>query len=223
MKLLAIACALGLSFIYALPAFAQSVSLRTEKIYFKADFPNNWCVLETSNDRDAFFLAYLQKASGRSLKIHFAAMPCEELTAYRTKKSHLPLQFLALSQVGIDGSYVRFLLGKGVYASLISSFDLQKGIAKIEKRTADKLKDYGDEVTNMDAKILGPDKSANTWMQGSLDIKEQGEALKTLQLLGSTNLVDKYPFAVFYGSTESTADLKASMSMVNEVIGSISK
>lgn len=221
MKLPAFASALGFLLLAMLPVHAQSVSFDTEKLGFKADVPEKWCVLESENARDAFFKEYLQKAAGKSLRIHAVAMPCAHLSDYRKQGSHLPEQFLALSQVGVDGSYVRFLLGKGVYARLISSFDPEKGIAKIEKRTADKLKDYGDEVSNMDARILGADKRGNIWMQGALDIKEQSQDQKNLQIVGASNLVEKYPFAVFYASTESESDLKYGMNAVSLVIGSI--
>ncbi len=222
MKLPAVASALVAFLLVMLPAHAQRISFDTEKLAFKADFPEKWCVLETANARDAFFKGYLQKAAGKSLRIHAVAMPCAQLSDYRKQGSHLPGQFLVLSQVGVDGSYVRFLLGKGVYARLISSFDPEKGIAKIEKRTADKLKDYGDEVSKMDARILGTDKRGNIWMQGALDIKEQSQDRKNLQIVGASNLVEKYPFAVFYGNTESESDLKYGMNAVSLVMGSIS-
>lgn len=222
MKILTSVLILGIALVATSPAYAQSVGFDTEKVRFKADLPDNFCVLEGTNERDAFFLSYLQKASGKSLKIHVASIPCDELRQYRKQKSHLPTQFIALSQVGVDGSYVRFLLGKGVYARLIESFDLKKGITKIKKRTADKLRYYGDDLQDIQAKILGTDKRGNIWMQGALNIKEKSQAVRDLQLVGGTNLVEKYPLAVFYGSTDSTLDMKSAMSAVSEVIGSIS-
>ena len=223
MKLPAAVSALIMFLLVMLPVHAQSISFDTEKLAFKADLPEKWCVLEIADARDAFFKEYLQKAAGKSLRIHAVAMPCAQLSDYRKQGSHLPKQFLALSQVGVDGSYVRFLLGKGVYARLISSFDPEKGIAKIEKRTADKLKDYGDEVSKMDARILGTDRGGNIWMHGALKIREQMQDQKSLQIVGATNLVEKYPFAVFYGSSEGESDLKYGMNAVSLVLGSIGR
>ena len=194
----------------------QSVSAQT--ILFKIDIPSGFCKIDRSIEKDAFFDEYIKKIAGHSLKIHTAALPCDDLGAYRASPLHLPKKFIAWAQVGVDGSFTRFLLGKSMYSAMITTFSPKRSLEKIEKRTSSKISTYGGRVENLQADILG-EQNGTVFIGGTAQVLQEA-GTQVLELSAATTLIEKYPWAVMYGSTDankvSKADLKSWLNAIDK-------
>ena len=167
---------------------------------FEIKLPAGYCEIDRSVKKDAFFDEYIGKIAGHSLSINSLALPCSELQAYRASPLHLPKKFIAWAQVGIDGSFSRFLFGKSVYSAMIMTFSPEKNLKKIEKKTSSKISIYGDRIEKLQASVLG-EKNGIVFIGGKAEvIQECGK--QALELSAGTMLVEKYPWAVMYGNTD---------------------
>ena len=167
---------------------------------FEIKLPATYCEIDRSVKKDAFFDEYIRKIAGHSLSIKSLALPCSELQTYRASPLHLPKKFIAWAQVGVDGSFSRFLLGKSVYSAMIMTFSPEKNLKKIEKRTSEKISNYGDRIENLQAGILG-EKNGIVFIAGKAKVIQEG-GTQALGLSAATTLVEKYPWAVMYGNTD---------------------
>lgn len=185
---------------------------------FTATFPEGYCSVERgSYARDAFLYEYLGKALGRSLRIQDVGVPCGELASYRDGVEHLPARFIVVSQVGVDGKFVRFLLGHTMYAALISSFDTSD-LTKFESRTTKKLEPYHDKVSALKADMLGSH-DGSSWFKGSgLIENSEGLADYAMRVWGGSTLAHKYPLAVFYVSSDPAETDGSALSQVSSVL-----
>lgn len=174
---------------------SENFSFRTEKIYFQGSFPKGYCALDLSDDRDAFLAQYLQNLAGKSLRLVAASVPCVELSSYRQGTEHLSAHTLSLFQVGVDGSFTRFLLGKRIFSGLIQSFSFEKSKKKIEKRSARKLQRFGDELSDLNAEKVTESDTGISLVRGSADLKEKGKDSVTYCVTAAATLIHKYPFA----------------------------
>ncbi len=173
---------------------SENFSFRTEKIYFQGSFPKGYCALDLSQDRDAFLAQYLQNLAGKSLRLVATGVPCDELSSYRQGTEHLSAHTLSLFQVGVDGAFTRFLLGKRFFDGLIQSFSFEKSKEKIEKRSNRKLESFGDELSRLNAeKITGTDTGISI-VRGSADLKEKGRDTSSYCVTAAATLIHKYPF-----------------------------
>jgi hypothetical protein len=195
----------------ALCTGASAVQMRMDagSVPFAAELPDGWCAF--SDDKaDQAFAKYLSRAAGRSIRIIGAAAPCRELAVFRKSGKRIPKRFAAVAQVGIDGGFGRFLLGRTIYTKLITSFK-PGDMARTEKHATRRLSEYGDSVGGLKVKILGT-ASKSAWFAGQGAITHKSGGSETLRLVGGSTLVSKYPIAAFYvttGSDSLEAALKA--------------
>lgn len=179
------------------------LTFRTEKIYFEASFPKELCLVNKEYTRDAFLLDYMQTISGKSMKLIGTALLCSELDNYRKEKVHLPTYSLSLFQVGVDGHFTRFLLGKRIFNKLITSFSFDENLERIQKRTNDKLSRFGDTLVKLQAQKASYSGSNVVVVNGRAQIAHKQGEPKTFNIKAATTLIHKYPFvAVVVTSAE---------------------
>lgn len=213
-----IICTLIATFTLVLGMNAHAADFSIDALAFKVDFPAGYCSVERAQSkRDVFLSEYLKKALGKSLKIHSLGVPCDELDAYRGNTEHLPAHFITVAQVGVDGSYGRFLLGHSLYTALITSFDTTD-LSKFETRTTRKLGDYHDQVSDLKATMLGTyDRSS--WFKGTgLIVNTDDLKDYALHVWGGSTLVHKYPLAVFYVTSDDKESDSTGLAIVSQVL-----
>lgn len=195
-KILRIASAAALALMLAHGAGAVELRMGGGSIPFKAQLPEGWCAFDNEAKADRAFAAYLSKAAGRSIRVLGITAPCRELADFRKNGRRIPERFAAIAQVGVDGGFGRFLMGRAVYNALITSFT-PSDMSRTEKRATKRLSEYGDSVSSIRVKILGTAAKAS-WFEGEGVITHEGGASETLRLAGGSTLVSKYPVAAFY-------------------------
>ena len=196
LKILRIACAAALALAICQASDAVEMRMGGGSIPFAARLPEGWCAFDGGEKADSAFAAYLSKAAGRSIRILGITAPCRELSDFRKGGRRIPARFAAIAQVGVDGGFGRFLMGRAVYNALIASFT-PSDMSRTEKRATKRLSEYGDSVSSIRVKILGTAEKAS-WFEGQGVITHEGGASETLRLAGGSTLVSKYPIAAFY-------------------------
>ncbi len=190
-RTMAVAAALAL----CAGATAQELYMSAGSIPFKAGLPEGWCAF-SDEKADQAFAAYLRKAAGKSIRIIGITAPCVELSSFRSSGRSIPGRFAAIAQVGVDGGFGRFLMGRAIFNALITSFT-PSDMTRTEKRASRRLSEYGDSVSGLKVKILGTAQKAS-WFEGEGVISHQDGGSDTLRLVGGSTLVSKYPVAAFY-------------------------
>ena len=204
---------------YSNCATASELSLTGGSVPFKAQLPQGYCALSSQRKADAGFYEYLKRAAGKSIKILGAVAPCVELSSFREGGKKIPKRFAAIAQVGVDGGFGRFLLGRRVFNALITSFT-PGDLTRTQDRASRRLSDYGDSVGDLKVKILGIAQKS-TWFEGQGVITHNSGSSDRLRLVGGSTLVSKYPVTAFYVTSGSDSLEEALKSVAMPLLDSV--
>ena len=106
--------------------------------------PKGYCEVPLTHEHVKFY----DEIFGSSVKILHFAGHCDEVALLLAGKTNFLKHHIAIEQIGIDGAFIRFLMGKLAYVTMITAF--KANLQKIEKNVSEDTAPLGFTVSNMD-------------------------------------------------------------------------
>lgn len=157
---------------------------------FNISLPENYCVLNQDNN----YYKFTKAAFGNSVNFGFIAAPCMDTKALEEGNIKRLSHYIAFTQIGIDGNYGYFKLGRFVYVNLAKAFK-SAPLDRVENSVNRRIAPFGAKVSNLGYKLQSASDSYALFL-ASVNLNGFG-ANKKANLLGITTLVQEIPVGLY--------------------------
>lgn len=157
---------------------------------FNISLPENYCVLNQDNN----YYKFTKAAFGNSVNFGFIAAPCMDTNALEEGNIKRLSHYIAFTQIGIDGNYGYFKLGRFVYVNLAKAFK-SAPLDRVENSVNRRIAPFGAKVSNLGYKLQSASDSYALFL-ASVNLNGFG-ANKKANLLGITTLVQEIPVGLY--------------------------
>lgn len=169
---------------------AQAVETTFLNSTFNINLPENYCTLNP----DSSYYKFTAAAFGNSVNFGFIAAPCMDINALKKGNIKRLSHYIAFTQIGIDGNYGYFKLGKFVYVNLAKAFR-SAPLDRVEKSVNRRIAPFGAAVSDLGYKLQSASDSYALFL-ATVNLKGFG-ASKKANLLGITTLVQEIPVGLY--------------------------
>ena len=157
---------------------------------FNISLPENYCVL----NQDTNYYKFTKAAFGNSVNFGFIAAPCMDTKALEEGNIKRLSHYIAFTQIGIDGNYGYFKLGRFVYVNLAKAFK-SAPLDRVENSVNRRIAPFGAKVSNLGYKLQSASDSYALFL-ATVNLNGFG-ANKKANLLGITTLVQEIPVGLY--------------------------
>ncbi len=157
---------------------------------FNINLPENYCVL----NQDTNYYKFTKAAFGNSVNFGFIAAPCMDTKALEEGNIKRLSHYIAFTQIGIDGNYGYFKLGRFVYVNLAKAFK-SAPLDRVENSVNRRIAPFGAVVSNLGYKLQSASDSYALFL-ATVNLNGFG-ANKKANLLGITTLVQEIPVGLY--------------------------
>ncbi len=157
---------------------------------FNISLPENYCVLNQDNN----YYKFTKAAFGNSVNFGFIAAPCMDTKALEEGNIKRLSHYIAFTQIGIDGNYGYFKLGRFVYVNLAKAFK-SAPLDRVENSVNRRIAPFGAKVSNLGYKLQSASDSYALFL-ATVNLNGFG-ANKKANLLGITTLVQEIPVGLY--------------------------
>lgn len=177
-------------FLFLLCFKAQAIETTFLNNTFNITLPENYCTLKNENR----YYKFTRAAFGKSVKFGFIAAPCTDIKALEEGRTERLVHYIAFTQIGIDGSYGYFKLGRFVYVTLAKAFK-SAPLERVEQSVNRRIAPFGATVSDLGYKLQS---ASDSYALFSATVKLKGFGSdKNANMLGLTTLVYEIPVGLY--------------------------